>query len=248
MTKPRLFAIGDLHLSFADIVDKPMDVFGANWRNHTERLESEWRESVSPEDTVLVLGDISWALKRDDAMPDLEWIRALPGRKILLRGNHDLWWHGVTNLNALWPGEMIFLQNNSVMFEETPDSEQEGAIRISVCGSRGWGLPGLEDYGKDDEKIVARELIRLKLSFESAKKAGATAIVCALHFPPAIGPSFASVFTDMIESYEIPVVHVVYGHLHTPAAFRRGIQGMNRGVHYSLASADFLDFKPMQVL
>ena len=240
MSDPRLFAIGDLHLSFSNIVDKPMDVFGDNWRNHTVRIESEWRDVVSPQDTVIVLGDISWALKKDDAIPDLEWIQALPGRKILVRGNHDLWWHGVTNLNALWPGEMIFLQNNCVLPEHNS--------RIAVCGSRGWGLPGLEDYGKDDEKILARELVRLRLSFEAAKNASADAIICALHFPPAIGPSFTSAFTDLIESWEIPISHVVYGHLHTPAAFKKGIQGKHRGVNYSLASADFLDFRPLQVL
>ena len=240
MINPRLFAIGDLHLSFSNIVDKPMDVFGANWRDHTDRIEAAWRDEVSLEDTVMVLGDISWALKKDDAMPDIEWIKALPGRKILIRGNHDLWWHGVTNLNALWPEEVIFLQNNCVMLERD--------TRIAVCGSRGWGLPGLEDYGKDDEKILARELVRLQLSLDSAKNAGAESIVCALHFPPAIAPSFTSAFTDLIESYEIPIVHVVYGHLHTPAAFRKGIQGVHRDVRYSLASADFLDFRPMRVL
>jgi predicted phosphohydrolase len=237
MTNSRLFAIGDPHLSFSNHIDKPMDVFGAAWEDHATRLETAWREDVAEDDTVIVLGDISWALKTEDAMPDLEWIRALPGRKILLRGNHDLWWHGVTNLNALWPGDMIFLQNSCVMFGG-----------VAVCGSRGWGLPGLEDYGKDDEKILARELIRLRMSLEAATKAGADSIVCALHFPPAIGPTFESSFTELIESWPTPVTQVVYGHLHTPSAFRKGLQGEHGGVSYALASADYLGFRPLRVL
>ncbi|GHU63849.1 metallophosphoesterase [Clostridia bacterium] len=263
----RLFAIGDLHLSFSNLIDKPMDVFGAAWHDHTARLEAAWREDVAPGDTVIVLGDISWALKTEDAMPDLEWIHALPGRKILLRGNHDLWWHGITNLNTLWPGEMIFLQNNCVMLDRPAAARAtvasvdigiaegvpslpagEGSSCIAVCGSRGWGLPGLEDYGKDDEKILARELIRIRMSFEAATLAGADAIVCALHFPPAIGPAFESSFTELIESWPTPVTQVVYGHLHTPSAFRKGLQGEHGSVRYSLASADYLGFKPLRIL
>jgi predicted phosphohydrolase len=236
MSNPRLFAIGDLHLSFSNTVDKPMDIFGDAWHEHPARLKAAWIEDVAEDDTVIVLGDISWALHREDALPDLEWIHALPGRKILLRGNHDLWWHGVTSLNALWPGEMIFLQNDCVMFGET-----------AVCGSRGWGLPGLEDYGKNDEKVLARELIRLRLSLESATRAGAASILCALHFPPAIGPTFESSFTELIESWPIPITQVVYGHLHTPAAFRKGLQGEHGGVRYALASADFLGFRPLRL-
>jgi predicted phosphohydrolase len=246
---PRLFAIGDPHLSFSNNIDKPMDVFGAAWADHAARLETAWREDVAEDDTVIVLGDISWALKTEDALPDLEWLRALPGRKILLRGNHDLWWHGVTNLNALWPGEMIFLQNNCVVMSvDSPIKSANDEISVAVCGSRGWGLPGLEDYGKDDERILARELIRLRMSLEAATRAGAESIVCALHFPPAIGPTFESSFTELIESWPTPVTQVVYGHLHTSSAFRKGLQGEHGGVRYALASADYLGFRPLRVL
>lgn len=230
-----------------------MYVFGENWRDHYMRIEEAWREEVAEQDTVIVLGDISWALKTEDAIPDLEWIHALPGKKILIRGNHDLWWHGVTNLNALWRDEILFLQNTCVMLDgfETmieKDGESLSVSRICVCGSRGWALPGLDEYGKSDEKILAREVLRLKLSLDNAVKAGAEAIICALHFPPAVAPSFVSPFTELIEASHVPVIHAVYGHLHTPGAFRKGIKGNRRGIEYSLASADFLDFRLLRIL
>ena len=111
---------------------------------------------------------------------------------------------------------------------------------------RGWGLPGLEDYGADDEKILARELIRLKLSLDSAMKKGAVDIICALHFPPALAPANTSPFTELINRY--PVSQVVYGHLHGPQAFRKGIASEHSGVVYRLVSADYLDCKPLRIV
>lgn len=230
----KIFAIGDLHLSFAS--DKPMDVFGPEWARHDERVAAAWRAEVGADDVVIVVGDTSWALKTEEAMPDLEWLRALPGFKILIRGNHDLWWQGIKKLNALWPGEMLFLQNDSV--------EIDG---LYVCGSRGWGLPGLEDYGADDEKILARELARLTLSLDAAVKRGAGEILLAMHFPPAIAPSFASPFVDLIRGYP-QIRRVVYGHLHGPAAFGKGIRGEHDGVRYDLVSLDFLACKPARIV
>ena len=116
----------------------------------------------------------------------------------------------------------------------------------AVCGSRGWGLLGLEDYGADDEKILARELIRLGLSFDKAMAKGAKDIICALHFPPALTPSNASPFTELIEKY--PVSQVVYGHLHGPQAFRKGITGEHRGILYRLVSMDYLECKPLKIV
>ena len=232
-TTHRIFAIADTHLSFAS--DKPMDVFGDAWRGHAERLEAAWREDVSEGDTVVVAGDISWALKFDDAVPDLDFLHGLPGMKLLVRGNHDLWWHKITMLNTMY-GDMRFLQNDHVLFEGGR----------AVCGSRGWGLPGLEDYGADDEKILARELVRLKMSLDKATAAGAADIICALHFPPALTPHNTSPFTELIEKY--PVSQVVYGHLHGPQAYRKGIMGTHRGVLYRLASGDYLGFRPLQVV
>ncbi|MDR1797194.1 MAG: metallophosphoesterase [Clostridiales Family XIII bacterium] len=233
MTK-RIFAIGDLHLSFAS--EKPMDVFGPLWERHDERVAAAWRKAVTEDDLVLIVGDTSWALKTEEAMPDLEWIRCLPGKKILIRGNHDLWWQGIKKLNALWPGEMLFLQNDSYFAEEG----------FAICGSRGWGLPGLEDYGADDEKILDREIIRLGLSLDAAVRAGAEEILVAMHFPPALAPSCTSVFTDLFEKYP-QIRQVVYGHLHGPAAFGKGPRGEYGGILYQLVSLDYLGCTPALV-
>ena len=229
----RIFAIADTHLSFAS--DKPMDIFGDAWKGHAARLDAAWREEVSEDDLVVVAGDISWALKLEDAIPDLDFLDRLPGRKLLVRGNHDLWWQKITKLNAMYD-DMRFLQN---------DHAFQGEGR-AVCGSRGWGLPGLEDYGADDEKILARELIRLQMSLDKAATAGASEIICAMHFPPALTPHNVSPFTELIEQY--PVSQVVYGHLHGPQAFRKGIMGEHRGVQYRLASCDYLGFRPLRIV
>ena len=229
----RVFAIADTHLSFT--TDKPMGVFGDAWRDHAERLSAAWREEVSESDMVIVAGDISWAMKPDEAIPDIEFLHLLPGQKILVRGNHDLWWQSITKLNALFD-DVRFLQNDSVFFDEGR----------AICGSRGWGLPGLEDYGKDDEKILARELIRLKLSLDEAVKKGAEDIICVLHFPPALAPSNKSPFTELIEKY--PVSQVIYGHLHGQPAFRKGIMGEHRGILYRLVSIDYLECKPLRII
>jgi len=229
----RVFAIADTHLSFT--TDKPMGVFGEAWLDHAERLASLWRGDVSADDLVIVVGDISWAMKPEEAIPDLEFLHGLPGQKLIVRGNHDLWWQSITRLNALFD-DMRFLQNDCVFYDEGK----------AICGSRGWGLPGLEDYGADDEKILARELIRLKLSFDSAMKKGAEDIICALHFPPALAPANKSPFTELIEQY--PVSQVVYGHLHGQQAFRKGIIGERSGILYKLVSSDFLDFRPLRIV
>jgi len=229
----KLFAIADTHLSFT--TDKPMGVFGDAWRDHAERLAAAWQNAVSEDDIIILVGDISWAMKIEDAVPDLDFLHSLPGQKLLIRGNHDLWWQSVTRLNAMYD-DMRFLQNDSFFYDDGK----------AICGSRGWGLLGLEDYGADDEKILARELIRLQMSFDEAVKKGAEDIICAIHFPPALTPSNTSPFTELLERY--PVSQVVYGHLHGPQAFRKGITGEHRGILYRLVSIDFLDCKPLQII
>ncbi len=153
----------------------------------------------------------------------------------MIRGNHDLWWQGIGKLNALHP-DMHFLQNEHIFLSGG----------IAVCGSRGWGLPGLEYYGADDEKILARELIRLKMALDKAVSSGAQEIICAMHFPPALTPSNSSPFTELIQNY--PVTQVVYGHLHGPQAYRKGIQGDHAGIRYNLVTCDFLNFKPLRII
>ncbi|MDR1495667.1 MAG: metallophosphoesterase [Clostridiales Family XIII bacterium] len=235
----KLFAVGDLHLSFTS--EKPMGVFGSNWDEHYVKIEKNWRAEVSNDDTVFILGDISWALKFAEAEADLLWIHGLPGRKVLLKGNHDLWWQSVTRLRALYD-DMYFMQNDSV----------DVGGGVVLCGSRGWLTPQEPSFSESvDRKIYERELIRLRLSLEDATRRaaemeGAARLVCGLHFAPSARPGMDSGFMDMLE--EFGVEQMVYGHLHGREAFKKGVMGVRNGVDYSLASADYLDFRPLRVI
>ena len=229
-----IFVIADLHLSFSENVKKPMDIFGSEWLNHAGNVKGHWERMVSDSDTVIIPGDISWALKFEDAACDLNWIRDLPGRKILIRGNHDLWWVSINKLNSMFGPEMNFVQNNFF--------EAEGR---AVCGSRGWICPGHEDYTAQDEKIYSRELLRLRSSLASAKSAGFSDITGVLHYPPTNDKSNRSGFTDLFE--EFGVSHVFYGHLHGADVFASGLQGEVRGVKYKLTSLDYLKCKPFKM-
>ncbi|MEG0392793.1 MAG: metallophosphoesterase, partial [Anaerovoracaceae bacterium] len=147
-----IFAIGDLHLSMDPRIKKPMDIFGDRWANHSQRLEKAWRETVGAEDTVIVAGDISWGLKLDEAEADLQWLNDLPGHKVMIKGNHDLWWTGITKLNRMYPN-ITFLQNECY--------EADGYF---ICGSRGWICPGADDFTLADDKIFKREVMRIERS------------------------------------------------------------------------------------
>ena len=141
-----IYAIGDLHLSFSPEVEKPMDLFGHAWKDHAQRLKQHWLELVKPEDTVIIPGDISWGLRMSEAIPDLDWIDALPGKKLIFKGNHDLWWQSVSKLNNMYDS-IYFVQNKAV--------EVEGYY---ICGSRGWIGPGHDDY-KESEDLGDIEII-----------------------------------------------------------------------------------------
>ena len=225
-----IYAIGDLHLSFDPRIEKPMDIFGANWERHDEKVKESWCRQVSSDDIVVLPGDISWGLRQDEAMADLEWIHNLPGKKVITKGNHDLWWTTITRLNRLFD-DITFLQNKCYM-----------AGNIAVCGSRGWICPGTEGFDSHDRKIYERELLRLSLSLEDAKSRGAETIIAALHYPPTNDKMQGSGFTKMLEEYGVKTC--VYGHLHGKEAFKNGIRGTLNGVEYKLVSLDYLDGRP----
>ena len=229
----KIFAIADLHLSFNENIEKPMDKFGPGWEGHTEKLESNWRRLVSEEDVVLIPGDISWALKIEEAMADFEWIHALPGTKIISKGNHDLWWSRIRYLNSLYD-DIIFLQNDCYVIEGED---------IVITASRGWPYPGSDEYTEHDEKIYARELMRMKMGLDAAKAAapGSRLIAC-LHYPPAGPAGRETGFTALLEEYRVDTC--VYGHLHGMPAYNTGIKGRFRGVEYILVSFDYLDGVP----
>lgn len=227
-----IYAIGDLHLPGGDT--KPMDVFGSHWENHFEKIMLDWRSRVKPDDVVLLPGDISWAMRLEDALQDLYAIGALPGQKILLRGNHDYWWGSITRLRASLPEGMHALQNDALVVG--------GHV---ICGSRGWVLPGENGLDDDDMRIYQRELMRFEMSLRHAKRiAPNLPIIAMLHYPPFNERQEPSGFTDLLEQYGVS--DVVYGHLHGPG-IKCGHTGVVRGVRYYLTSCDGLNFALLNV-
>ena len=172
----RLFAIGDLHLSGTP-AKKPMDVFGPRWTNHWQRIQEDWRSRVSDDDTVLIAGDTSWAMHLKEAQEDLDEIRALPGKKIIIRGNHDYWWESAGKLNRLDNENNMYYLYGTVM--ETENKE------FAVCGTHGWISPGDIHYrSPQDDKPYRRELLRVERTLQEAEKLGCRHTVLLLHYPP----------------------------------------------------------------
>lgn len=227
-----LFAIGDLHFGFG--VKKPMDIFGENWKNHSEKIIANWKREVSEEDTVLLPGDISWGMRLFDAAVDLDVIDSLPGKKILLSGNHDYWWKSSSKLSGQYP-KMKFLKNDTTTYED-----------FFICGTRGWNCPNGVSFTPQDEKIYQREQLRLRLSLDSAMKKGAKKIIAMLHFPPTNEKHEPSAFTEILAEY--PVHMVVYGHLHGTEIHKLGLQGEYNGITYHLVASDYLSFCPKRIL
>ena len=232
MGEKRLFAIGDLHLSLAK--EKPMDIFGDNWKDHSAKIKENWLKIVDENDTVLIPGDISWAMTMEEAKIDLDFISALPGKKVLIKGNHDYWWGSVSRLNGMYEN-MYFLQNDCYMWGN-----------IAICGSRGWMMPVDPKFKKEDEKILLREVKRGQLSLDNAVKKGAESIIFMSHYPPLYMEYQESVFTEAFEKYNIK--KAVYGHLHGRENFVYAFEGSKNGIEYSLVSADYVDFMPRRII
>ena len=227
-----VYAIADLHLSLYK--DKPMDIFGKNWKDHHLKIRDNWNSLVKSGDTVLVAGDISWAQNMTEFQPDFDFISALNGKKVFVSGNHDYWWTSVQKLNAM-DKNMFFIRTNFYPLDE-----------YAICGSRGWICPGDSMYKKSkDEKIYKRECLRLEMSLSAAQKAGFEKFIVMLHFPPANDKGERSDFMDIIEKYGAKTV--VYGHLHGSESHKSGICGEVNGVNYFLTASDHLNFRPLQI-
>lgn len=221
----KIFAISDLHLSLG--TDKPMNIFGSNWDNHTEKIAEDWLKQVSEEDLVLMPGDHSWGLKLAEAIPDLEFIGNLPGQKVLIKGNHDLWWQSKKKLVSVLDPSMHILQNDALSFDGW-----------TICGTRGWIVPQDGKFSPEDQKVYERELLRLKMSLDKAGKD--KPIIAMLHYPPISANGVANEFANILEEYGVTVC--IYGHLHG-AMTHIAFEGEHCGVQYHLVSADHLDFK-----
>lgn len=226
-----LYAISDLHLAFT--TDKPMDIFGAKWLKHDEKIKENWIKKITDEDTVLIAGDISWSMRSDESKVDLDWIDALPGKKIISKGNHDYWWGGISKLNRMYENTK-FLQNNFYEYGE-----------YAICGTRGWVCEGTDRFTEHDKKIYSREAIRLKLSLDEAKKNGFSKFIVMLHYPPTNEKFMDSNFTKICEEYNVETV--IYGHLHGKC-LNRVLEGERNGVNYIMTSADYLDFDPKLIM
>ena len=226
-----LYAIGDLHLCLG--VEKPMDIFGGAWVGYMEKLR-EGLSVIRPEDTTVLLGDLSWALGLESAKADFAWINESPGKKIILKGNHDYWWSTAAKFykfcEANGFSDMFILNNNHF--------EYEG---FAICGTRGWFFEE-EKSGEHDEKVFRRELMRLEASLKSA---GELPKMVFLHYPPRYKGYECPEILAMLEQYGVS--RCFYGHLHG-ASHGLAMEGLWDGVDFRLVAADKLNFQPFKVL
>ena len=224
-----LFAIADTHLSFG--TDKPMDTF-EGWENYTERLKKNWNNVVSPNDDVVIAGDISWAMDFSELAADFDFLESLNGNKILLKGNHDYWWNTLSKMNR-------FLEENHYRSIRYLYNNAYTCGTCSVCGSRGWIYDSEEEQ---DQRILLRETARIKRSIECAETEN---IVLFLHYPPVSQNIQCKEITDLIKEYGIKKCY--FGHLHGEAA-KYAFEGSLNGVDYKLISCDRLKFTPYLIL
>ena len=233
-----IYTIGDLHLSFHE--NKPMGIFGENWEGHEEKIKKDWKEKVTENDLVVIPGDFSWSTYLKDTYEDFDYLNKLPGKKILLKGNHDYWWTTVTSMRK-------FLKENNfqtIAFVYNTAYEFENYI---IAGTRGWG----QNEEGEDKKLLKREVARLELSLEKAleqKEKQEKEILVFLHYPPIIHSNLInhemSEFVKVLKKYDIKKCY--YGHLHS-SSIREAVEGNYYGIDFKLVSADGLDFKLLKV-
>lgn len=226
-----IYSISDLHLSFG--VNKPMDVF-RGWENYTELLKENWLNTVKAEDTVVLPGDFSWGLKTEETLNDFMYLNSLPGKKILLKGNHDFWW---TTLKK----NEDFLKSNgidNVSFLQNGHYEVEN---IAICGARGWFL---EDTDNFSQKISDREVIRLRFSLESAEKAGLDEKIVFLHFPPVYKDKICDNLIELMHQFNVKECY--YGHIHGGSSYD-AFNGIYENISMKMVSADYLRFSPLKI-
>lgn len=228
----KLFAISDLHFSGTPPT-KPMDVFGEHWHRHRERIIEAWQRLVTPEDFVLISGDISWGMRIEESLEDLYAIAELPGQAILLRGNHDYWWSGVQKMKRLTQDKLLFLYNNYVPVGNT-----------AICGTRGWIAPGDSKFTDDDLTVFEREVSRMERSLQQAKRDGFERIIATSHYPPFNEKKEATALLETAQKYGAQ--RYIYGHLHDEASFAQ-VPKEWQGIPLTLASADYLGFVPIEI-
>ena len=225
-----LSAIGDLHLSLG--TNKPMDVFGPGWANHVQRLEEAF-SSLGEEDVTVLCGDTSWGIDLSQSLEDFRFIDRLPGKKLLVKGNHDYWWSTASKMRR-------FFQDNGLTTIDILHNNCHFYGDWAVCGTRGWFYE--EDKPGQGQKVFLRELQRLETSL---KAAGEREKLCFLHYPPCYTGYCCQPILDLLEQYQVKACY--YGHLHG-ASHRLAFQGSRNGVDYHLVAADYLRFRPEKIL
>ena len=239
-----LYVISDLHLSTNQSTNKSMEKFGPRWKNYTEKLNKNWRALVNDGDTVIIPGDISWAMTLEEARSDFLFLDSLPGKKLIGKGNHDFWWTTGSKINAFFKENDIttieLLHNNAFLLE--------GCI---VCGSRGWFYDEKQQKTVGDvnyEKIVSREAARLEMSIQAAIKLKENApelpILVFLHFPPVYSDFVCDKILDVLKKYSLTQCY--YGHIHNNYLLPRTFDF--DGISFTMISADYLNFAPMPIL
>lgn len=227
------YAIGDMHLSGSP-PKKPMDVFNEHWKDHHLKIFANWNETITDKDTVFLVGDFSWAMRLSEAKEDLDAIRLLPGRKILIRGNHDYWWSSKSKMNNFTNNELTFLQGDAIQLTD-----------CLVGGSRGYMCPGDSNYTPEkDDAIYRRELLRVESTLESMQNMPQDLPrILLLHYPPYNDKHEATGFTDLLEKYKVD--HCIYGHLHS---FPEQLPTNWGKTQLHLVSCNYLDFTLKKVL
>ena len=226
-----LYTIGDLHLSFES--SKPMDIFGAEWENHAEKLKANF-STLSDEDMCVICGDLTWGMDMSSCLEDFKFIDRLPGKKIILKGNHDFWWSTASKAMRFFHENNIssieILNNNCFFYED-----------IAICGTRGWMCPQ-ENASEHDRKIMQREIQRLETSLKAAGDCERK--ICFLHYPPIYGRYKAVEMIELMQSYEVRECY--FGHIHG-AGRVYAVEGVVDGIAYHLVSADHVAFCPVKI-
>ena len=226
-----LYALGDLHLAFG--ADKPMDVFGGRWQGYIDKLR-DGLSVLQPDDTLVIPGDFCWALDLLQAVPDFEFLESFPGRKLLVKGNHDDWWNTASKFSKLCLeygfGNLNLLHNNCYFYQD-----------VALCGTRGWFFEE-DKEGTHDEKVFRRELIRLEASL---KAAGDHEKLCFLHYPPRYRGYTCPEILELLERYQVKGCY--YGHLHGDS-HKLAIEGQYAGTQFCLVASDYVNFRPVKIL
>ena len=228
-----VYAISDLHLSLATGKSKEMDVF-PEWENYVAKIEKNWNETVGDGDTVIIAGDLSWAMSLENAFEDFDFLNSLPGKKILIKGNHDYWWSSRNKIDN-------YLIKNGFSAISVLHNSAKTVERFAICGTRGWILESKED---NDIKILNREVCRLETSIKMGKNTGFEPIVF-LHYPPVYDIFECKEIMDVLVKNKIKKCY--YGHLHGKLYTRKARIGIYKGIDFRLISADYLNFTPILV-